>query len=114
MTGLMQDSGLQLERTLLSWRRTSLAFAVGSAAFIRLGTPDLGTVAVLMGAFGIVGASWTYIRASCQFARVSAGEHKIVEAGIVGGRSMLIIVLALIFVSFAIFVALLVGALAFD
>lgn len=105
---------MQLERTLLSWRRTSLALAVGSAAFIRLGTPVLGTVALLMGAIGIVGASWTYMRASCQFARVNGKEHKIVEAGIVGGRTMLVIALALIFVSCAIFVVLLVGALAFD
>lgn len=67
------DAGLQPERTLLSWRRTCLALAVVSAALARYAGEALGfTLAVTLGAGGVIGAGWAYVRATARYRRVHA------------------------------------------
>lgn len=51
-----RDPGLQPERTLLSWRRTLLAVAVGSLLSLRVLEPLLGVGALVAGAAGLVAA----------------------------------------------------------
>ena len=72
MTGPDQpfDPGLQLERTLLAWRRTALAVAVVSAAMIRLSTPVIGWVAVLVGSCGITLTVTAYVAMGVRYRRV--------------------------------------------
>ena len=46
------DTGLQPERTALSWQRTGLAILAGSLVGIRVLVPDIGWVGVLVGSAG--------------------------------------------------------------
>lgn len=49
------DSGLQLERTILSWRRTALSIAIGSLVSLRLLPLWLGaTIWVVPGIVGLI------------------------------------------------------------
>lgn len=64
------DPGLQLERTLLAWRRTTLAVAVVSTAGIRWTTPVIGWPAVVVGAFGLVLAMTAYLATGIRYRQV--------------------------------------------
>jgi uncharacterized membrane protein YidH (DUF202 family) len=71
------DRGLQPERTLLAWRRTALAIAVGSVFGARLALPVLGAVAVGIGLLGAVAALAAYVAASVRYRR----SHRALVAG---------------------------------
>ncbi|WP_150309199.1 DUF202 domain-containing protein [Planctomonas psychrotolerans] len=71
------DPGLQPERTLLAWRRTALAVAVGSVFGARLAFPVLGSVGVLIGLLGAVAALVAYTTASVRYRR----SHQALVAG---------------------------------
>lgn len=64
------DPGLQVERTLLAWRRTTLAVAVVSAASIRFTAPILGWAAVATGACGLVLAMIAYLATGSRYRQV--------------------------------------------
>lgn len=57
------DPGLQLERTALAWRRTSLALAVGSGVCFRLLLPLLGPWSIVAALAGLMLTAATWILA---------------------------------------------------
>lgn len=64
------DAGLQPERTLLAWRRTSLSIGVGGLLFIRFAVEQLGVAAVVLGLLGVVLAAAAYVDAARRYRRV--------------------------------------------
>ena len=56
------DPGLPAERTALSWRRTAMSVAVGSAVGLKLLPPYLGVAGYVAGAFGLL---WSIDLALC-------------------------------------------------
>ncbi|MFC5502990.1 DUF202 domain-containing protein [Lysinimonas soli] len=70
MTDTPFDAGLQPERTLLAWRRTSLSIGVGGLLFIRFAVERMGAAAILLGLLGLLLAVASYIDASRRYRRV--------------------------------------------
>lgn len=70
------DTGLQLERTLLAWRRTSLAVAVVSAAGIRFTAPVIGWPAIVLGAVGVGLAAAAYLATGIQYRQLHDHLHE--------------------------------------
>ena len=78
------DAGLQPERTLLAWRRTSLALAVGAMITIRLGAPTLGFVAGIIGIVSLGFAAAAYAMSTTRYRRVHlelTASHTLPGAG---------------------------------
>lgn len=66
------DPGLQVERTLLAWRRTCLSVGAGSAALVRLSVGELGASVVVAGVCGVALAAWAYAMAPMGYRRAHA------------------------------------------
>ncbi|MDJ0333943.1 MAG: YidH family protein [Rhodoglobus sp.] len=64
------DIGLQPERTLLAWRRTCLALAVGAMLVIKLGAPTLGIVAGIIGVISLGLGAGAYVVATARYRMV--------------------------------------------
>lgn len=67
-----RDPGLQPERTVLAWRRTLLAVAVGAAVSVRVLAPALGEAAIVTGLGGVVIAGVLWVLARRRHALVAA------------------------------------------
>ncbi|MFC4140532.1 MULTISPECIES: DUF202 domain-containing protein [unclassified Microbacterium] len=79
------DTGLQTERTLLAWRRTCLALAVGNGAAIKYLSDALGAWATLLGFFGLVLSVVAWVLCSIRYRRAHGGLVRD-ETLIVSGR----------------------------
>lgn len=76
MSGLF-DTGLQPERTELAWRRTCLAFGIGSLIAMRLVPAAFGDAWwTLLGAAGLAvsGILWLYAR--CRYRVINERLHR--------------------------------------
>jgi len=67
MTEAPFDPGLQPERTLLAWRRTALAVAVGFVVAGRLAAPVLGAGAIPVAVAGLLAAAACYLLATQRY-----------------------------------------------
>ncbi|MET3768211.1 putative membrane protein [Marisediminicola sp. UYEF4] len=63
------ESGLQLERTLLAWRRTCLVLGLGVAVSIRFGAIADPLMALLVGVPGLALAGGAYALTSIRYHR---------------------------------------------
>ena len=76
------DHGLQPERTLMSWQRTTLALIVGIAAAVHFVAPSLGgRSAIFLGVTGIVLAIAAYAGA---FRRYHQGTSELLASSTLG------------------------------
>ena len=87
------DQGLQAERTLLAWRRTCLAIALGNAVGIRYLWDALGTAAGALGIAGILLSMIAWAAVTIRYTRVHRG---LIAGGTLttGGRLPLLVSLA--------------------
>ncbi|MFI5625901.1 DUF202 domain-containing protein [Nocardioides sp. NPDC051685] len=75
------DPGLQPERTLLAWRRTSLAFAAASVVAFRFTGPTLGFLALPLAIGGAGMGIAAYFTASARYRR---GHESLIRTGSTG------------------------------
>ncbi|WP_432506092.1 DUF202 domain-containing protein [Kineococcus arenarius] len=66
------DTGLQVERTALAWRRTALALVVVSLGAARLLPQQLGAGAVVLGVVGAVAGASVHVLATRRARRTTA------------------------------------------
>ena len=71
------DEGLQPERTLLAWRRTAVALAVGALVGARVLEPSLGVLALVAGLAGLVVALAVGLAGRRRFLRLA----RVLDAG---------------------------------
>jgi uncharacterized membrane protein YidH (DUF202 family) len=99
------DAGLQPERTLLAWRRTALALALGCALVVRLTITGPWPVTGLMGIVGIGLSGTVYVGATKRYRRVHAALHSGTPHGValpiagLAGTALLVAVLGGVFVT---------------
>lgn len=105
MTHIPFDRGLQPERTLLAWRRTCLALAVGGALGLRL-TSHLGVAVALAGVACIVAATAAGVAADGRYRRMhlsllATGWHAegAVPLALLAGAALLLALCALLVVA---------------
>lgn len=67
------DRGLQPERTLLAWQRTSLALVAGNGIAIKYLSDALGTWATFLGVAGIALAGVAWVLAAVRYRRAHTG-----------------------------------------
>ena len=67
------DRGLQLERTLLAWRRTALALGLSSLLALRFTSEQFGVVAIIVGIVGVLLAAAAYLASTRRYRRIHAG-----------------------------------------
>lgn len=101
-----RPSGLQPERTVLAWRRTSLSLALASVVAIRLTMPTQGLAAVAVGGAGLLLAGVSYLAADRRYrvARRLAGQQAVLPgvgtpAALLAATMLLVGVLAGLYVA---------------
>lgn len=67
---LAGDAGVQAERTLLAWRRTALALAIGDAVAARYLFDALGWWGVALGVVGVAVCAAVAVLATARYRRV--------------------------------------------
>lgn len=82
------DPGLQPERTLLAWRRTCLALAIGVALTTRYLLELEAAFALLAGAIGLAGVVSAYLASAGRYRRVRRGFDGATGKLHSGGRSI--------------------------
>ena len=87
------DQGLQAERTLLAWRRTCLAIAVGNALGIRYLWATLGPAAAALGIAGLLLSVVAWVAVTVRYTRAHRGL-KAEGTLTTGGRLPLLVSLA--------------------
>ncbi len=71
------DPGLPLERTVLAWRRTCLAIAIGAVALARFGAVDAGPIVVVLSMLGFALAGIAYVGTTRRYGR----QHRALASG---------------------------------
>ena len=77
--------GLQAERTLLAWRRTSLSVAAGGALLLHFTVERFGMVGVAAGAAALCVAALAYVASRRRYGSVSRdpdGYGRVPDAGV--------------------------------
>lgn len=70
MTDSPFDPGLQPERTLLAWRRTSLAIPVAGLVLLRLELHHFGVLAICLALAALLMGGMTYAAATRRYRRI--------------------------------------------
>jgi len=93
------DIGLQLERTALSWRRTSLSLTVMSLIAARLATAEVNALTLVFAFLGVAIAAALFIGSHQRYRR---NHRRLVEAqgrvAALGGAALLAITAAFVLV----------------
>lgn len=105
------DTGLQPERTLLAWRRTTLALAVASTLEVRLAMDQLGELALVLGGIGLVLAGATYVGATVRYRRMHRSLVADATRLPVGGRSLAALALSAVVLAGTAMAAIILAAL---
>lgn len=102
------DRGLQPERTLLAWRRTTLSLGLASAVGLRLTVSELGAGAIIVGAVGVVLSVAAYVLAALRYRRAHGG---LTSSGSLpnGGLTMAAVALVSVLLGLLAMVAILSG-----
>lgn len=96
LTGQLFDPGMQPERTALSWRRTSLAIAVGGIVLARLLSPKLGAAGVMIGVIAALIGMVLYLASIVRYRNVHAALSSKDGAARLPGGAMLLATAGLI------------------
>jgi uncharacterized membrane protein YidH (DUF202 family) len=88
------DLGLQLERTLLAWRRTALALGVACAIAVRFTVPDFGAGAIVAGVLGLALAVAAYFGAGYRYRRALQSLQQCASLHTVGAWPLVALVIS--------------------
>lgn len=95
------EAGLQLERTLLAWRRTCLALALGVAVSIRFGAIADPLTSMLVGIPGLALIGAAYALTSVRYQRATAALVSDPTAAISEGRAVAAVTLVALLIGLA-------------
>lgn len=85
------DPGLQPERTLLAWRRTSLSLAIGVTLAARYALELSAFLAIIGAAGGLAAVALAYVLTARRYRRVRTSFHDPVATLASGGRSVTVL-----------------------
>lgn len=85
------DPGLQPERTELAWRRTAVAFGIGSIVAMRLIPAVFGSAWwVVVGVAGLVASGWLWLAAQRRYGIVNGTLAREGDRGRMPGAGLLL------------------------
>lgn len=88
------DDGLQVERTLLAWRRTCLALALGVAVAIRYGEPPSLPFSLWIGLLALAALTLAYVSTSARYRRVNSALQR--DPGSLPGGGAAVLAMAVV------------------